>query len=901
MKIFSSVIWIKAVALISVLMMNICRADLSLSEIESTLQCKIATDSSQVVVNPEGPLNFLRGYIYKKMELMYNKRFFSPEINTYYSLKTGPGMFDEENTFIYNRDRQVDKAYTALPDNKMDKYAEQYHNHLIDLFPSPTGDVTLETRGNQSLVQFLRAKDTEEHSLKILALLLLFSEGMITTIEVNNKRLKVYETSKKDKVYFEVPMIIPWFNKETNETQRFEQKKVKQIIKFFQEYAADPEVLSLMEEKCSQEEIATGKFLDSPKFLIQSYIFGFIDTAEHAKEFIQAVHTMAMNYALDTEAPNKDDSAYDRLFKPSSTAIGKDCLGLMKESQDILNTYQVFPFANSTQVPAYTSVPSYNRETKKFSTSRLEDYSNCVDCAILSLFCCLTYDPSDFKYKTDHIGDITDELEEFFSLKNQPFDTTKVEFQKEWCKVVADLSKPSIAYCKGRNELDTGILNMLMVIIEIVKAPKEDEDTIRWTSNRLKQLDGQMDAKLCDDIKNYTTEVLMFISRQKNIKIEFSDLICNKCADGRYDIFGEITIIFEHSSIKNTIVFETYKEHTSFDMEETTMDFEDNRVEKLYKTAKSCKNGAAFVENLLSVYLDYEIRKMDTSKNNDEFMKAEIQKTIDNNFADINRLLFIKKINELDYKRDLITCLIVHSMDKNLLPDHPVVRFTSNIIGSTELDNQDIQAQVLSSIIFSGLHNINGNNRNYPNIKLSTSSYKNDMEYIRHHYLVKYVLDPNMTIFMAWIRYCIENFGVRPNNDIFSFLDSTVVESIFKYIFRERNIKYVNALDEAIAKEYPGKKDEVLNSLHNVWFMCLILQENIDRDIESIKTSFHAIRQLPESLPVFVYLTSNVISTNFKKIWPHLCSDDECVAKFDKFAELYLHLPRKWSDSHVRG
>ncbi|KAI5162676.1 hypothetical protein NEAUS03_2052 [Nematocida ausubeli] len=696
-------------------------------------------------------------------------------------------------------------------------------------------------------------------------------------------------------------MAIPWTDPADNKTKKFPQKKVNQMISFFKKYATNLEVLSLMEDKCSQEEITAGRFLNSPKFLIQSYIFEFIDTAERATKFIQTVHTMVEKYAPKTKAPSKGDSVYNRLFKPASTATETDCMVIMKKAQEILNTYRVFPFLDSTQVPAYTSVPLYNRKDQLFSTEELKDYSNCVDCAILSLFCCLTYDPSDFKYKTDHMGDITDELKEFFAPgENKTFDTTKVEFQKEWCTVVADLDEPSIAYCNERNELDTGILNMLMVILEIVKAPNKEKDTIHWISERLKKKEGKMDDELCNNIKKYTASVLIFLSRQKNIEIKFSDLICKRLKNGRYDVFGKITIIFEHSSIKNTIVLETCKDHTSFEMKKIIIDFEDDRMEKLNEIANSCKNRATFVENLLSVYLDYEIRKMDTSENNNEFMKAEIQKTIDNNFADINRLLFIKKLNGLNYKINLIACLIVHSMDKNLLPEHPVVRFTSNIIGSTELDNQFIQAQVLSPIIFAGLHNINGNNLNYPNLKLSASSYKNDMEYIRHCCLFGYVLDPDMTIFMTWIRYCIENFGLRPNNNVFSFLDSTVAESIYKYIFREGNMKYADALDEAIAKEYPEKKDEILNSLHNVWFMYLISQENIDRDIELIKTNFHAIRQLPGALPLSVYVVNSLIFNNFKKIWPHLCSDDECIAKFNKFAELYLQSYRRWSDFQAR-
>ncbi|KAI5161540.1 hypothetical protein NEAUS04_0599, partial [Nematocida ausubeli] len=187
MKMYSSVIWIKAVALISVLMMNICRADMKLEEVEATLQFAIATDATPIRINPEGPLNFLRGYIYQKMDCMYNKRFFSPQIDIDYAVEEYIYDSEMKSFYIHTREEKKDKAYEALPENKMDVYAEKYHNHLIELFPSPTGDITIETRGNQSFFQFLRAKTTEKHALQILAMLLLFSEGVHIPIDVNNK------------------------------------------------------------------------------------------------------------------------------------------------------------------------------------------------------------------------------------------------------------------------------------------------------------------------------------------------------------------------------------------------------------------------------------------------------------------------------------------------------------------------------------------------------------------------------------------------------------------------------------------------------------------------------------------------------------------------------------------
>ncbi|KAI5163414.1 hypothetical protein NEAUS03_2317, partial [Nematocida ausubeli] len=146
-------IFVFVITLISIVHHRV-RADMILSEIESALKYEITTDSVPIRINPDGPLNFLRGYIYQKMECMHNKRFFSPEIDTSYMLteEIADG-FEEYDTCEFTRNEQSDKAYTEQAENKgMDGYTEKYHNHMIDLFPSPTGDITIETRGNQSFI-----------------------------------------------------------------------------------------------------------------------------------------------------------------------------------------------------------------------------------------------------------------------------------------------------------------------------------------------------------------------------------------------------------------------------------------------------------------------------------------------------------------------------------------------------------------------------------------------------------------------------------------------------------------------------------------------------------------------------------------------------------------------------
>ncbi|KAI5133719.1 hypothetical protein NEAUS07_0550 [Nematocida ausubeli] len=841
MKTRYSVIWIKAVALISVLLMNVCRADLSLSEVESTLNFEIATSGSPVKINPEGPLNFLRGYIYQKMECMYNKRFFSPEINTYYFVKEDITATQAEPIYKYNRTQQKDKAYTALPENKMDVYAERYHNHLIDLFPSPTGDVTLETRGNQSFVQFLRAETTEKHSLQILAMLLLFSEGVSIPIDFNNKKLNVYEKDKKDKIHFEVEMVIPWFNREENETKRFEQKKVKQMIKFFQEYAIDPEVLSLMEEKCSQEEIATGTFLDSPKFLIQSYIFGFIDTAERATEFIQTVHEMTEKYAPKTEAQSKNDSVYGRLFKPARTITGTDCIALMKKTQEILSMHQTFPFTNSKQLPAYKSIHYYNRETNAFSTKYLETYSNCVECVILSLFCCLAYDPVEGIYETDHMGNVSPSLKEFFSPKNQPFDMTKVEFQRNWCRVVADLGEPSIAYCKERNEIDCGILNMLIVIAEVINAPEEEKKKILGFAQSLKEQKGVLKNELSNAIQEYTNALFKRLSKTKSLIVELSDLKGDKYANERYDISGDISITFENNTIKNTIVLTTAPRHSFIKMPPVITKVSNFQMEKMNEIADSCKNETIFIENLFVLYVDYEIRKIHTSEENEEFLKDEVQITIKNNFTDINRLLLVNNISELSYKSLLVTVSIIYTMNQNLCPSHPLIRLTSNILGSTELNNIEIQKEMLPPIVFAGLHNKSGSNSNYPNIKLSENQYNHVASSSFAALFIDYILDCDMAVFIKWIKFYIDNLYAQRDMNYNPLLDPSMNIMICQYIFKDGTMKHSDTIDGFMIQKHAKKEDEALSIIHFIWatYLCVEKRPNI----ELIKKNLDAIRE----------------------------------------------------------
>ncbi|KAI5163323.1 hypothetical protein NEAUS03_2298, partial [Nematocida ausubeli] len=586
-----------------------------------------------------------------------------------------------------------------------------------------------------------------------------------------------------------------------------------------------------------------------------------------------------------TEAPSNNDCVYDRLFKPSETEVEIDTMALMKESQDILNIYRVFPFANSTEIPAYKSVPRYNRKDKIFSGKRLEDYSNCVESMILSLFCCLTYDPSDFTYRTNHMGNISEELEKFFSLENQPFDTTKGEFQKEWCKVVADLKDPSIAYCTGRNELDTGLINMLLVIAEVINAPEQEKTEILGFSRDLKQQKGFLDGDLLDKIEAYTEALLTFLTRSGKVQIVFSELKSEKYKDGRYDISGEITMTFEHSSIKNTIVLGISEGHSSIEMLPTVIGFKDERMEKLNEISDSCRNGTGFVENLLVLYVNYEMRRISNPEDSKKFMKEQVRETIQNNFTDINRLLLVRKISNLEYKRDLVTCCIVYTMDQTLSPEHPLIRFTSNIIGSTELDNPDIQCNVLSAITFAGL-NVRTNEKGdkfYPRLNLVEDTYKYIGSHPDSEYCIEYLEDCSLDIFLIWLRYFLPAFYPEGSN-YHPFTERAVNRSICQLIFRDGTMTYSDAIDELIMQAYPEDAETIIQHLHFIWIAYISAEENLNTEL--FKANFRIIRRYkylttPQTLCLNIEDKYNQIMANIRYMKECICEDDKDMSFFN--------------------
>ncbi|KAI5138939.1 hypothetical protein NEAUS06_2573, partial [Nematocida ausubeli] len=149
-----------------------------------------------------------------------------------------------------------------------------------------------------------------------------------------------------------------------------------------------------------------------------------------------------------------------------------------------------------------------------------------------------------------------------------------------------------------------------------------------------------------------------------------------------------------------------------------------------------------------------------------------------------------------------------------------------------------------------------------------------------------YVLECDISTFIVWIKYCIDNLCSYSEEGIYELFDYLVIEQIGEYIFKDQNMECSNIIDEAIAQSYPDKKDLILNHLHYTWFMYLISQKT--PNIELVKDNFDAI-QNPNHIPNNFrhYNDKEKIAEALTEQKELLCTSEDSIAKFDELIRRY--------------
>ncbi|KAI5164042.1 hypothetical protein NEAUS04_1901, partial [Nematocida ausubeli] len=691
----------------------ICRIILSLMMVQTILTRINMTDiktvheafigeKQDVVINPRGPLNLLRGYIGNRSGYMYNKRFYSSEIETDYTLTKKGITISDEQEYDFKRIPVNDRVYkdiaTQAPNGE---YLSTYHMQLIKMFPSMDGDLSIEAARPNALTNFLRADHVKKDTKYILAALLLLSEGVDIKIDIDHtekkKKLVIKSKKSKEKVFVDVEMYTAGIDPVTNMySDSIYQYEAAEVVKFYIRCRDNPLLKKGGEfamPSC-KKEFESGKFLNSAAFLIQTYIYEFIDTVEDYKDFVNAVHELLVDQVVEKENPEqtkkkgKKGRIFDELF------LAKEELGenikyielfydLVKDTEE----NAIIPFCNDSQLPKFTRVPLCKLDKSGFEKNQALYYSDCVETALLGLFCCLAYNPETKEYETSHMGaGVSKELRDFFRDYPKPTEATDFEMHKQWSKVVACLDNHEIDYKKEKNELIAGISNIFLVIAEITGQKADTQELVEYIESADKA--GKLDDTQKFYIKYKIESIIRSLSLNKNVSVDCKQMRLGKRSNGKADILAGFSIVYYFDNTRSGIVLDIKKGHANLSLL-SSLDANSAYIREKCEEVKNIYNRAeCYIGYIVCHYIDVEVNTLEYGDYAIlQNIKNDINLMLQGESENVSKILLYNRISKVFMKGYIMEFFAFGAVTKGVAQTNSLTRFTANILGSVPLND----------------------------------------------------------------------------------------------------------------------------------------------------------------------------------------------------------------------
>ncbi|KAI5159923.1 hypothetical protein NEAUS03_0713, partial [Nematocida ausubeli] len=485
-------------------------------ELKTIQRTEIAVGfNRRVVVNPESVLNPLHGRVINNIRLMHNKRFIAPEIKIKYAITA-----KKANTlypiYMCARDCRLDRVRDdndLLYKGRLLKYKKEYFNTLLKLFPSIHGYVSIWSDREDSFFSFINSADVKEHKYKILASLLLLTEGVDVPLKANRTEM-VLEKVDGTKEHFRlrtqtVESDSPKGRHPPRKKPEVENSAVVDVVDFFIKNRKN-EILKAegyTVEPANYEEFKKGEFMNSSGFLIQAYIYHCVESTEKMILFIQTVYDLLSEYMAqneagsDIEAPEEFSTektlamqakdVFDRYFAPTSRAqVGLQYIDIalqievplynhgvdywgellhLELTNDIVPTRKpmnslrlLSSFALDVNLP--DDRPVYDGDVLiPFSV-----FINCGETALLGLFCWAAYDCRKNIYTVDHIKSASEKLKSFFQKHWNMYGNVSKDMHDEWNQVVMHLQSTNVRYLRSdENQVGPGIINLMYAAAKI--------------------------------------------------------------------------------------------------------------------------------------------------------------------------------------------------------------------------------------------------------------------------------------------------------------------------------------------------------------------------------------------------------------------------------------------------
>ncbi|KAI5168160.1 hypothetical protein NEIRO02_2436 [Nematocida sp. AWRm79] len=686
-------------------------ARLDLSDIKGIEESSVIMKKGNLLINPDGPLNLLRGYLFHKSGIVYNKRFFSSVINTDYSMKKSNKSTEGDHLYTYRRNPENDKPYQ---DNNMihrfkyeSTYLSELHQQMIYMFPCANNALSIEPCRNDSFTRFLRVHGEKLDSVYLLAALLLLSEGINVPIKIENtiggsERLLLKGWSGVV-VFIDLPLWLESIMPDRTRKMVY-QKETEEILRYFQKLCEEPFLSDAM--KCKEPEgrmeFKSGYFLDSPKFLIQSYIFEYIDTIEQYILFVAAVRVLLADLGLYPEKAEEQRELIKKTIacyfieKEVYKNIAKNYAANIYSLKSKIDRSSILPFTSIEMIPSYTRVPENIPEN---SADPIQDetlqYSDHVETMLLNLFTCLTYNPETNLCSTENMPGASTALIEFFNKYSVPKESASQTKHRDWCKVVSRLNNPKIRYVReSRAMLCGGLENIIYVIYELFSENTDIRNIIENATNR----PYNTAPEIIESIKELFLTVLNYIARNHQISIESSPLmyLTEEGAEGHvFDTFGSITLGFKAGDRKESIKLDILPKYSKFSLAQ-----EFSEISEEAETELSCmQRKYSYIKNYTTAiilnYLNNTIKMV--NKKSPEQNQSVLNSMLDKN--ELNKIFLSGRIGSLDYKTAIVEYFSINKGNrKRLSGNDQFMRVVRNLIGSVPLYNPEERKRILGCL-----------------------------------------------------------------------------------------------------------------------------------------------------------------------------------------------------------
>ncbi|EHY64828.1 hypothetical protein NERG_02231 [Nematocida ausubeli] len=695
--------------LLNLVMLQSILAIIDLEDIKTVSETLVG-EKQDVVINPRGPLNLLRGYIGNRCGYMYNKRFYSSEIDTYYALTKKGLSSRNEQEYDFTRTPVNDRVYKDLDTKTPEgKYLSTYHAQLIKMFPSIDGDLSIEAGRSNAFTNFLRADHVKKDTKYILAALLLLSEGVDVKIAVDYKgeknNLVIKSKTCKEKVFVDVEMHMEGIDPFTRKYKEdIYQSETAGIVKFYMQCRDNPLLKrgGKFVMPSTREEFESGRFLNNAAFLIQTYIYEFINTAEDYKDFVNAAHELLVDQVTEKENSEhtkkkcKKGRIFDELF------VAKEELSENKKYIESFytlikakNENANFPFCNDSQLPRYTRVPQCKLDKPGFEKSQYLYYSDCVESTLLGLFCCLAYNLETGEYETDHMGEgISKELRDFFGDYPKPTETTDFEMHKKWSSVVVCLKNDRIDYKQDKNELLSGVGNIFLAIAEITGQKAKILELVEYieSADKAGKLNYKQEVYIADKIES----IIKSLSLNKNVEVKCNQMTLGKRSNGKADILAQIVITYNFDGEKNGISLDIGQGHAAITLFRSFGNSSAKVKEKCEEVKTTYSDVDCYVGYIADHYVSTELdalffNKADFSKK----LKKVLYPVIQEGSEGIYKIFLLEKLVSNEIKGLIINSFIDSTIDKEVASANPLTRFTANILGSVPLNDPSTRYTML--------------------------------------------------------------------------------------------------------------------------------------------------------------------------------------------------------------